>query len=288
MVGLASERRLRRNEERASGAEVVEQAVEPDALVVGLDAVRLVEKRLPARADVPGRAPRADRHVPPAVGDPELAEVDVAGDRRRRRRAGRSGSSSRRGRRRDPPTRARAVRARRARPRASRCACSGCRSTRRRDAVADAAPARGRSQCATRKSNGHASTGAAAWNAASPRARIGTRRAGSAMQRMAGRVDARRARRVTSQSTSRRSRCRSRRAPGGATAPIASAPPRRARWGSDRIGTTFRKWTARRDERSSSRQVVATSGHSHAIGPAATPSTRTGSVPAAGNDTSGR
>ena len=147
--------------------------------VVGLDPVRLVEEVLPSPGptfQVVLHAPTATSHQRSATA--ELAEVDVAGDRAACRRATRWGSSSRRGTRRDLPTPARAARARRARRRRVRCACSGCRSA--GFAIPSADPfARVRDRGRRRGSRtGTSTTGAAAWNAASPRARIGTRRAG--------------------------------------------------------------------------------------------------------------
>ena len=55
----AGETAVRRHVEARSRREVVEEAVEADALGVGLDPVRLVEEFFPAGADVPRRAPRA-------------------------------------------------------------------------------------------------------------------------------------------------------------------------------------------------------------------------------------
>src|SRR5882672_7217730 len=65
---------------RALGREVVQESVARDPVGVGFHAVRLVEEVLPAGPDVPRDAPGTDRDVVPAVGNCELAEIDVAGD----------------------------------------------------------------------------------------------------------------------------------------------------------------------------------------------------------------
>ena len=145
---------------------------------VRLHAVRLVEQVFPTRADVPGDAPRADCDVAPAVGDAELGDVHVAGD--------------------DAFAVEQGVREAVVAVADDEVFVFGCESFELVERLIEASsvgardgdrPARRRRSRTRRrtcssavvavKSNGHASTGAAAWNAASPRANAGTIRAGS-------------------------------------------------------------------------------------------------------------